>query len=207
MTQRKHPKHWAFATVHENDLGEFKDIPGTGGLYRISQNGEVISKRRRSLPDGYWVLLRICKSRNAHPFNRVSVYFDGDSKSKICQVSRLVLEAWVGPPPTKTSIAAHRNGVSDDDRLENLLWAEQKDVSHGQICRGSWAHGERVGSSRHSLQQVEAARKIVIEYGVSANLLAEALGVAQPRVSEWLTKTWDTSKWEDLENPLEASST
>lgn len=202
MTEKIHAGHWKFEVVHESSLGEFREIPNTGGSYRISRDGIVISNNRKGLSEGFWVVLKRHKSTNAKPFNRVRIRFEGDEKTKNCQVSRLILESWVGPPPEKTSVAAHRNGITDDDRLDNLLWAEPQDVSHGQICRGTWAHGERSGQARLTLEQVEAARKIVIEYGVSANLLATALGIPQVRVREWLTKTWDTAKWDDLENPL-----
>ena len=205
MTAKKHLKHWAFTTIRDAELGDFKDIPGTGGAYRISKDGVVISNRRRCLPDGYWIVLKHNKSSNAKPFNRVTLYFDGAARPSICQVSRLILEAWVGPPPAATRVAAHKNGQSDDDRLDNLMWAENSDVKHGQICRGTWAHGERAARARLSREQVEAARKIVIEHGVPANLLATALGIPQPRVREWLTKTWDAGKWADLVNPLTAA--
>lgn len=76
------------------------------------------------------------------------------------------------------------------------------DVKQAQICRGTWAHGEKSGSARFTKHQVEAARRIVIEFRVPATLLAEALGMTNTRVIEWLTKSWDTSKWDGLENPL-----
>ena len=185
-------------------MGDFRPIPNTSGLYQISANGIVVSRRRPSMPNGYWLVISISKSKNARPFQRVGLYFDGDTKPKMCQVSRLILEAWVGPPPTDRHVAAHKNGVPDDDRLENLKWSLMKDVKQGQICRGTWVHGDRVGSARLSREQVEAARKIVTDHGVPANLLATALGTPQARVREWLTTTWDADKWSGLENPLEA---
>jgi len=203
MTAKKHIKHWKFAVVHKDDLGDFKPIPNTGGMYQISKDGVVVSSRHRGLPDDHWIVLKTQKSRVAHPFNRVMIYFDGRDKPNICQISRLILEAWVGPPPSPLHIAAHRNGVSDDDRLENLLWATSKDVKYGSICRGTWVHGESAATSRFSEEQVVAARRIVVEYGVPANLLATAMGLPQQRVREWLTKTWDSTKWDGLTNPLE----
>ncbi len=207
MSEKVAPAHWRRSRlVYDADLGpNFRDVPGTGGLARISDDGIVISQSDRRLEPGWWAVLSISKSKNSKPFNRVTVYFG--AKKRMCQVSRLILESWVGPPPTSKHVAAHRNGVTDDDRLDNLMWALQQDVSHGQICRGTWAHGERAGNARLSLQQVEAARKIIFDHGVSATLLAEALGVPQARVREWLVKTWDTSKWDGLENPLEVHET
>ncbi len=202
MTAKSHPSHWKFQTIHEDSLASFKDIPGTGGTYKISADGVVVSSRHRGLRDGWWIVLRCTKSKNSRPFARVCLYMDGSTKPAHYQLSRLLLETFVGPPPTALHVAAHRNGITDDDRLENLVWSTSQEVKHAQICRGTWAHGERTGHTRFTREQVEAARKIVIEFGVPADLLANAMGESQSRIREWLVKTWDTDRWDGLQNPL-----
>lgn len=202
MTARKHPNQWKSAWVHENDMGEFRAIPGTGGSYKISKCGVVVSNRRRHLPARCWIVLKHSKSKKEKPFNRVSIMLPGEHKRRPHHVSRLILKSWVGPPPSDLHVAAHRNGITDDDRLENLLWAKMKDVKHSQIYRGTWVRGERARSAKFTREQIEAARKIISEYGVSQNLLAKLLGMPQPRVREWLKKNWNTQKWDDLKNPL-----
>lgn len=203
MTKRKHPLNYKFQVIHDSEVAEddFRKIPGTGGQYRISKNGVVISSKRACFDDGYWAVLRTQRSSNAKPFNRVTLAFDGYPKGRVCQISRLILESWIGPAPSREHCAAHKNGKTDDDRLENLCWATMDDVSKSQIVRGTWAHGEKCGNARHSKEQVEAARKIIIDHGVSVNLLATAMGVVQSRVREWLVKCWDTSKWDGLTDP------
>lgn len=104
MTPRTPVQHWKSATVHENDMGEFREIPNTSGDYKISADGVVVSRRRRGLPAGYWIILSQTKSKNSRPFNRVAIFFD-DGTNRTCQVSRLLLEAWVGPAP---QLEAHR---------------------------------------------------------------------------------------------------
>lgn len=202
MTERKHIKHWKFATVHQDDIGDFRDIANTSGTYKVSRDGVVISSRRRELPDGWWVVLKTRPSSVSRPYNRVAITFDGEPKARMCQVSRLMLEAWIGPAPSPLHVAAHRDGKPDNDTLENLKWALPQDVKESSIVRGTWAHGETAGNARMQREQVEAARKIVIEYNVPANLLATAMGLNQIRVREWLTKTWDVEKWDGLEDPL-----
>jgi hypothetical protein len=203
MSLKVHPSHWKkFRTMQHPSLEHFKDVPGTGGTYRVSKDGVVISNRHKGLIDDWWMVLKIHKSTNSKPFNRVSMYFDGDKKARCCQLSRVILEAWKGPAPSEMHVAAHRNGKTDDDVLGNLVWATQKEVSEGQICRGTWAHGDSAGAARSSIEQVEAARKIVMEYGVPINLLATVLDKPSIRVKEWLTKCWRPEKWDGLENPL-----
>jgi hypothetical protein len=203
MTAKVHPSHWSKMNAIENPPeGDYRDIPETGGLCRISRDGIVISRCKCGLPDGWWILLAIEKSRNARPYLRVSIYFDGDKRPKRCQVSRLILQAWVGPPPGPKYVAAFRDGNNANCHLDNLKWATAREVTEGKICRGTWAHGATAGSARASEEQVEAARKIVMDYEVPVNLLATALGRPNIRVKEWLVKCWDTSKWDGLENPL-----
>ena len=202
MTAKKDIKHWKLPLMHGADLGEFRDIPGTGGTYKVSRDGVVVSQCYRGLPDGYWLVLGQRKTTNSKRYRRLEIIFANGRGKKSCMLSRLILEAWVGPAPSDSHLAAHKNGIIADDKLDNLKWATAIDVKHGSIARGTWAHGETL--SKHDKSQVEAARKVVVEYGVPVNLLAEALGMEQTRVREWIVKTWDTEKWDGLENPLTA---
>lgn len=204
MTKKKNINQWKHELMRDDQLGNFRTIPNTNGMYKISKEGVVVSRRFRSLLEGYWMVVKIRKSLNARPFNRVHIVFEGNPRTMFRQLSRVLLMTWVGPPPTETSVAAHRNGVPDDDRLENLLWAEIADVKQSQVYRGTWAHGERAGGSRRTLEQVNAVRKIVKEHKASANLVATALGIPRVRVTEMLNKTWDADKWEGIDDPFEA---
>jgi len=121
------------------------------------------------------------KSRPSQPFNRVGIVRDGE---KTCaQLNRLILETFVGPPPSEDHVAAHVNGVSDDDRLENLKWALHVDVKTGSIRRGTWAHGDGIHSARFHDTQVKAVKKILAA-GISPTTLAAAMDVPQARVRE-----------------------
>lgn len=203
MTAKKPLSAWKFQTIHESKMGEFRDIPMSNGDYKISADGVVVSRKHRGLPDGFWVLLSVMKSRAAKPYNKVTIQRDGDDKATPYQLSRLILEAWVGPPPTAKHCAAHIDGITDNDTLDNLVWSVAQDITYGRIVRGTWAHGESAGAARFEAEQIMAARKIVHDFNVPVNLLATALGMNQVRVREWFTKTWDATKWDGLKNPLE----
>jgi hypothetical protein len=101
-------------------LGNDEEIPGANwrylpgfDMYRISDSGIVQSFRLgvwrtrnpRVTPTGYKVL-----SLNRRSF----------------RVHRLVLLAWIGPPPSDKPNALHRNGDPSDNRVDNLYWGDQK---------------------------------------------------------------------------------
>jgi len=51
-------------------------------------------------------------------------------------IHRLMLEAFVGPPPTVKSVCRHINDVPDDNRLENLAWGTSADNAQDAIKNG-----------------------------------------------------------------------
>jgi hypothetical protein len=109
-------------------------IPGYEGLYEVSDEGVV-----RSLPrvercgtntrkrEGR--VLRQFTDKDGYPQVRLS----RDGKAKTTRVSRIVLEAFVGPGHGVE--AAHKNHCVQDNRLSNLEWAtrlvneQQKDMA------------------------------------------------------------------------------
>jgi DNA-binding transcriptional regulator YiaG len=204
VTKPRHPSQWERELLHESCIADFTPIPGASG-YRINRDGKAITNTLRHMPEGYWGVIAIGKSNVARRNNRVKIKFDNQKSATFHQLGRILLITFVGPSPGPDYCAGHRNGITDDDRVENLVWATAQELTHGRICRGTWAHGEKSPTARHSLEQVEAARKIVTEFGVSTNLLATAMGMSQSHVRNWMVNTWDASKWDGLENPLLAS--
>lgn len=188
MPAAKHPSKWKLNTIHESDLGDFVDVPNTDGMYRVSKDGCVISQkhiRLRPWP-GWWLILATCKSRPSQPFNRVNITYEDRGEASV-SLSRLLLTVFVCPPPSKDSVAAHINGISDDDRLENLKWALPQDVKTGAIVRGTHSHGDRHPAARFHEDQVKAVRQIAAK-GVPVNMIARAMDEPQARIRE-LVKT------------------
>ena len=125
--------------------------------------------------------MKIRKSRIDRPYNRIGIYIEGEQK--MLQVSRLVLQCFVGDPPTTEHIACHLNGVTSDDRLENLQWGRPVDAATGKIIRGTYCHGDKSPQVSFAPEQIAAIRRI-LKAGVSQCTIANAVGVPSSRIRE-----------------------
>lgn len=99
---------------------------------------------------------------------------------KNCLVSRLICEAFWGPPPTAKHQAAHNNGQSFDDNPDNLRWATPIENMADQLLHGTRA----LGSSKYGAKLNEAI--IVSLRAMHAEELKTGRKIARPRrIIEW----------------------
>lgn len=128
-------------------------VIGYEGLYEVSSTGRVRSLDREV---NHWRGgKRLVKGRELAAFEgnkkrergylRVGLYKRAQLRSH--HVHTLVLEAFVGPRPDGM-VCCHRNGVSTDNRLENLRWDTISanaldDVRNGVHPTGSKTHCKR----------------------------------------------------------------
>jgi len=100
----------------------WKPVVGAGYLYEVSDQGRVRSIKRA-------MLMRPCANRSGHTTI--------DIRRKRQYVHRMVLEAFVGPPPDGTKISRHLNGDPSDNRLNNLAWGTSSDNAHDAYLHSS----------------------------------------------------------------------
>ena len=107
-----------------NSKEEWRAIPGYTN-YEVSNMGQVrlVVHERMRKPG----LLNITVSSNGYHW----VCFGG----KTWAVHRVVLWAFVGMPSSK-SVCNHKNGIKDDNRLENLEWITSKQNTDHAIRTG-----------------------------------------------------------------------
>jgi hypothetical protein len=132
-----------------------------GGRYQISSEGRILGpsgrvlKPRLNKPNGY-LYVKICSGgiRRNH------------------YVSRLVCQAFHGPPPGEDSEADHRNTVRTDNRAKNLRWLPLLD---NRALRKF-----PVGERHWSAKLAEAAALSIKQSTLPTSALAEQFGV-KPR--------------------------
>ena len=154
----------------------WRGIPEFPG-YEVSDLGRVRGWRNKGF--GFGRLNQtptILKPQVGHGgYHRVCLFRDG--KSTKVSVHRLVLDAFVGPCPVGME-AAHRDGVRDNNRLDNLRWATKLDNSADRIAHGTQVRGERCHAA---VLTEDAVRAIRASEGPS-HIVASAYGIASGTV-------------------------
>ena len=152
-------------------LEEWKPIVGYEGFYEVSTEGRVRSLPRATTHGG--ILKPILNNQGY-----ASVHLSREGKDKIYRINRLVAQAFIPNPDGKPEVN-HKNGVRDDNRVDNLEWATTSE-NNLHACRvlgrGHWSRGKKLPFSPRKLtwEQVENIKKdtrsqraIAREYGVS----------------------------------------
>lgn len=111
-------------------MTEWRDIPGLNGDYQANDDGQIRSLDRLGA-DG-----RKLKGRVLSP-NRVGCgYLQVRVGNKNCYIHRAVAMAFLQNPENKKTVN-HKNGIRDDNRLENLEWATlSENIAHSFAALG-----------------------------------------------------------------------
>lgn len=112
----------------------WKDIPGYPG-YQASNLGNIKSLDRYVVstnPKTGEKINRFFKEAikdQCYTRGYLKVTIDNDTRS----VHRLVSLAFMGTPPTDKHQVNHKNGIKDDNRIENLEWVTQSENSQHSV--------------------------------------------------------------------------
>lgn len=139
---------------------EYRDIPGFEG-YRAGSDGTIWSCWRKGCPgkvgEPYGSLLTTnwrklkgkAHNRSGHRYVKTRFH-----KTKLFAVHHLVLFAFAGPRPDGSE-CRHLNGISNDNRPENLAWGTRRENVADSIV-----HGTFTGLGKNKRRRYIAARKI-----------------------------------------------
>lgn len=135
------------------DGTEVKTISGFPN-YAISRDGRVWSfPRRGSHHKGIW----LAPNKMKNGYLTVGLCQKGKVFRKY--IHRLVLESYVGN--SKNHHARHLNGLSIDNRLENLVWGTRKENEQDKLLHGSRHVGEKHSNAKLTAQKV---RQLIYEH-------------------------------------------
>ena len=121
----------------------WKDIPSYEGYYMVSNKGRV-----KSLPrNGTIRTERIMKQKNLNGYMTVHLRKSGYSKHR--KVHRMVAKAFIEKVPGK-EIINHKDGVKDNNNVENLEWCTHSENTH---------HAYDTGLMEVDLEQLKEAQR------------------------------------------------
>jgi len=112
--------------------------------YLVSDLGKIESLPRRRTNHR---IIKQVKMKNG--YNRVCLYSGLQETRKNILVHRLILYSFIGPPPTEAHVCDHKNGIRNDNRLENLRW-----VTPSQNQRFRKDKQSRSKDGKYTLKQV-----------------------------------------------------
>lgn len=126
----------------------WKDVPIFGGKYQASNLGNIRTKAHVVKKYSHHfkkIIEQNYKQRMLKPviskdgYCRVHLGVSGEKKSY--SVHRMVLMAFVGPCPDGHE-GCHNNGISHDNRLENLRWGTKEENAKDRIKHGTYKRGK-----------------------------------------------------------------
>jgi len=114
----------------------WKDIPGYEGYYQISSIGRVKAVARTIT--GRWGkqrLKELIRRNGKNPKGYQLVDLHKNNISQTITIHRLVAMAFIVNPENKPCIN-HKNGIKDDNRVENLEWCTYAENNQHAIDTG-----------------------------------------------------------------------
>lgn len=113
-----------------------KTIEGTNGKYVIYENGKVFSVKTGK---------ELKQLNFGAGYKSVSIFKDGKFKHQT--IHRLLAESFI-PNPKNKPVVNHKNGIKDDNRLQNLEWATYSENNKHAFENGF--NKPKQGSERHT---------------------------------------------------------
>jgi hypothetical protein len=166
----------------------WKPVVGFEGRYEVSSLGRV-----RSFCDRHGGTRTAPTSVATPPDHDGRSFVNliaSDGRRHRSFVGRLVLLAFVGPPPQGKRLALHEDDIPSNNTLENLRWGSNADNSRDAARNGKTARGERHGNATLDVQKVLEIRRRAAD-GEPQTEIAHSLGTSASAIAHVLAgRSW-----------------
>lgn len=167
---------------------EWRAITGFS-RYRVSNIGRVTNRR------GLVLKPHVKKDSRGANVEYLRVRLRSDSGVyKNLRIHRLVLLAFVGPPPSEKHVGAHIDGNSRNNWLMNLKWATPKENEKDKAVHGTKVFGTAIPNAKLNPAAVRRIRKLAVDNKLDPSdmlKLVSALGVSRHTIRDVLRgRTW-----------------
>lgn len=156
----------------------WKEIPGTDGMYLISNYGRLKSYRRDK-SEG-----RIMKLAQVKGFRTANIKINGRYKS--CLVHKLVAEAFVPKPSENHNYITHIDGDVGNNKASNLKWITREENYAHVIERLNEANRNRPGRfapyAKLTLEDVKHIKNM-LHLGVKQKVIAKMFCVSEMQIT------------------------
>lgn len=169
---------------------EWRPVVGFNSDYAVSNDGRIM-RLRDGKHGPYKAGQELKQHSSAAGYKYISVSKNDTYKKPY--VHRLVTMAFIGPCPKGYEVN-HKNGIKDDNRLENLEYVTRSEnLKHAyRELKVNRASGEDAARSKLTEIQVKMIRDLYAAGSYTMVELAEAFNITQPNVSYIIAgKSWN----------------
>ena len=126
-------------------MERWEPIADYEGLYEVSDLGRVRSLHRLDSA-GRNVKGCVLKASTCNDYSHQVVKLSRDGLVRCVLVHRLVALAFIGPPPSRLHRCAHKDGITVNNRLDNLEWKSLEKITEDDLrdIRSARAAGKNV---------------------------------------------------------------
>jgi hypothetical protein len=170
----------------------WKDIMGMEGLYQISNLGRV-----KVLPMIIKFSNRICRRKEKilktwiKEYGYVCVKIGCNKKYKHYKIHQLIATAFIPNPENKPEVN-HKNGISSDNRIENLEWCTHLENMQHASRFGLMKSGEFNHNSKLKKADISIIRSTYKKGEITHKELAKKFNISPSQITDIINhKAWN----------------